>query len=78
MYLALRAWLESMSEADCERVVKYVYERAISGHFGYFKLIIDVVDGKIRQTAEEELTFEPDCVLIVVDGEPVAEYPKAA
>ncbi len=34
------------------------------GHFAYFKLVIDLVDGKVRQTAEDEMTFESDCVLV--------------
>jgi hypothetical protein len=38
----------------------------MSGHFGYFKLLIDLVDGKIRPTAEEELTCDFECAAVVV------------
>jgi hypothetical protein len=66
LMLALRAWMEDdESGRNAERVVKYIYEKALSGHFGFFKLAIDLVDGKLHQTAEEEPTVEADCVLVV-------------
>jgi hypothetical protein len=49
------------------RIAEYVIERAIAGHFGYFKLVLDRVDGKLHRTAEDEMSFEPGCVLIVAD-----------
>ena len=52
------------------------------GHFAYFKLVIDLVDGNVRPTAENELTFETDCVLIGgdegFDAERPTEVGKAA
>ena len=50
----------------------------MTGHFGYFKLVLDLVDGKLRPTAEDEMTFEPDCVLVVTDDEQDAEPAIAA
>jgi hypothetical protein len=68
LMFALRAWLdEGESGQNADRLVRFVYEKALSGHFGYFKLVIDLVDGKLRPTAEEELIFEADCVLVVPD-----------
>jgi hypothetical protein len=37
--------------------------------------VIDLVDGKLRQTAEEELTFEADCVINVTGDGRGAERP---
>jgi hypothetical protein len=60
------AWLNGdRSEQNADRVACFVYEKALSGHFGFFKLVFDLVDGKLCQTAEEELTYETECVLIV-------------
>jgi hypothetical protein len=68
LMLAIRAWIgEDESGRNAERVIKYLYEMAVSGHFGFFKLLIDVIDGKVRPTAEDEMTFESDCVIVVSD-----------
>jgi hypothetical protein len=48
-------------------IAEFIIERAMSGHFGYFKLVLDLVDGKLHRTAEDEMTFEPECVLVVAD-----------
>jgi hypothetical protein len=67
----LRAYFTSDSSEVCDRlagrIAEFVIEKAIAGHFGYFKLVLDFVDGKLYQTAEDEMTFEPDCVLILAD-----------
>ena len=67
MRLALRAWLDE-DERNIRPVLEYVIDKAIAGHFGFFKLVIDMVDGKLHQTAEEEMTGEADCVLVADDG----------
>ena len=33
----------------------------MGGHSGQFKLVLDLVDGKLHRTAEGEMTFTPDC-----------------
>jgi hypothetical protein len=66
MMLALRAWLDE-DERNIRPVLEYVIDKACAGHFGFFKLVIDLVDGKLHQAAEEEMTFEADCVLVVGD-----------
>ena len=75
LMLALRAWLEGESrdteETRARRLVELIYAKALAGHFGYFRLLLDMVDGKIRPTAEEEMTGEADCVLVVADDENV-------
>jgi hypothetical protein len=73
LMLALRAWLD-----DDERIAELIYKKALAGHFAYFRLLLDLVDGKIRPTAEEEWTFEPDCVLVVAEDARKAGKPKAA
>ena len=52
--------------------------KAIAGHFGYFQLVLDMVDGKIHPTAEDEMTFEPDCVLVVADDGQYAQRANRA
>ena len=77
--LALRAWIyEDESGRNVERVMEYIYEKALSGHFGFFKLLIDVVDGKLHPTAEEELTFETGCVPPVGEDEHASGVFRAA
>ena len=51
---------------------------SLSGHFGFFKLLINLVDGKLRQTAADELTFETDCTIILADDVRESEVIKAA
>jgi hypothetical protein len=64
--LAVRAYLNGdRSGQNTARVGQYVIAKAIAGHFGFFKLVIDSVDGKLRQTAQDELTSETDCALVV-------------
>jgi hypothetical protein len=76
VFLGVRAWLNGdRTDQNADRVVEYVVAKAIAGHFGFFKLVIDLVDGKIRQTAEEELMFERDCVLLATGDGRGAERP---
>jgi hypothetical protein len=49
-------------------IAEFGIEKAMSGRFGYFKLVLDMVDGKLHRTAEEEWTFEAECVPVVADG----------
>jgi hypothetical protein len=77
LMLALRAWLDE-DERNVRRIIEYVITRAMAGHIGYFRFVIDTVDGPIRPTTEEEWTFEPDSVLIVADDRREVEPAKAA
>jgi hypothetical protein len=76
LMLALRAWLDG--ERNAGRIAEQVIAKALAGHFAYFRLVLGLVDGKIRPTAEEECTFEPDCVLVVADDRREAGTAKAA
>jgi hypothetical protein len=82
MMLILRAWLNCESREDCDRhasrIAEFAIEKAMGGHFGYFALILDMVDGKLHRTAEDEMTFEPDCVIVVADERRHAEPAEAA
>jgi hypothetical protein len=79
MMLALRAWLdESDGDRNAERLAEHVIGRALAGHFGYFKLLLDMVDGKLHPTSEEEMTFEPECPVIVADDGRASRNRRAA
>jgi hypothetical protein len=79
MMLALRAWLdEDDSDRNARRIAEYVVEKTLAGHVGFVKLLLDMVDGKLHQTAETEGTFEADWVLVVADDGRDAETAKAA
>jgi hypothetical protein len=79
LVLALRAWIdEEQTGRNAERVVEYVCRKALSGHFGFFKLLIDVVDGKLHPTAEEELTFESGCAPPAGEDEQASDVSRAA
>ncbi len=75
--LALWAWLDE-DERNVRRVLEHIIDRALAGHFGFFKLVIDMVDGKLHQTAEEEMTGEADCMVVVADDGREAEPALAA
>jgi hypothetical protein len=71
MVRILRAYLASDSPEVCDRlagrIAEFILEKSMGGHFGYFKLVLDLVDGKLHRTAADEMTFAPDCVLVLVD-----------
>ena len=77
LMLALRAWLDE-DERNARRIVELIYAKALAGPFAYMRLLLDMVDGKIRPTAEEEMTGEADCVLVVADDSRRAEPATAA
>jgi hypothetical protein len=64
---ALRAWLDEGDERNARRIAEYVIERAIAGHSGFVKLLFDMVDGKLHQTAEDTKVAEPPNTLTSVD-----------
>ena len=42
--LRLRAWLDGdEGDRNGQRLAEYVIEKAISGHFGFFKLLLHMV-----------------------------------
>ena len=77
LMFALRPWLDE-DEQNARRVVELIYAKALAGHFGYFRFVLDAVDGKIRPTSEEEMTGEADLVLVVADNGWGEETAKAA
>ena len=77
--LALHAWLdESESDRNAMLLAEHIIEKALSAHFGFFRFLIERVDGKLHLTAEEEMTFETGCVLVVPEGEREGGKAKAA
>jgi hypothetical protein len=60
------------------QIAEFILEKSMGGHFGYFKLVLDLVDGTLHRTAEDEMTFAPDCVLVVADDSRDATMAKAA
>jgi hypothetical protein len=77
LMLALRAWLDE-DERNVDRIVRYAIDRAIAGHIGYFRFVLDTVDGPIRLSREEEKTGEADCELVVADDGQEAVPARAA
>jgi hypothetical protein len=77
LMLALRAWLDN-DERNARRVVELIYAKPLAGHFGYFRFLLDAVDGKIRPTAEEEMTGDDDGMLLAVDEGREAGTARAA
>jgi hypothetical protein len=75
--LVLRAWLDE-EDRNARRIAELIHEKAHAGHFSYVLLLLDLVDGKIRPTAEEEWPFEPDCVLVMADDARQVEFARAA
>ena len=83
MMSILRAYLTSDLDAEvCDRlagrIAEFIIEKAMSGHFAYFKLVLDLVDGKLLERPKIKMTFEPDCVLVVADDCQDAATAKAA
>jgi hypothetical protein len=77
--LVLRDWLDGDDSDRCTMLLaEYVIEKALSGHFGFFRFVLERRNGKLHPTAEEEETFEADCVLVVADDERDGETAKAA
>ena len=59
LMLALRAWLDGDDgERNARRIAEYVIEKAIAGHFGFFKLVIDLVDGKLNRVRPVKYTYK--------------------
>ena len=58
MMLVLRAYLDGESREVCDRhsgrIAEFVIEKAIAGHFGYFKLVLDLTDAYDRFAASTE------------------------
>src|SRR5262249_14419587 len=77
LMLALRAWLDE-DERNADRIARHIVDRATDGHFGYFRFLLDAVDGPIRQSREEEMTGEADWPIVVADDEQEAGPAKAA
>ena len=79
LMLPLRAWMdEDESGRNADRVAALVYEKALSGHFGFFKLLIDLLDGKLHQTAEDQKTFETEWAVVLDDEDLHPELANAA
>jgi hypothetical protein len=79
MMLVVRAFLDGDdAERNGRRIVEFIIAKAMRGHFGYFRLLLDMVDGKVHPTAEDEMTSEADCVLVLADDGPEHKSAKAA
>jgi len=56
MRLALRALLKGEdSDRHHDLIAEYVLAKALSGHFGFFRLVIELVDGRARSTDDERI-----------------------
>jgi hypothetical protein len=79
MMLVLRAWLYGGdNDGDARRMDEFIIRKAASGHYGLMRLIFEMVDGKSHKTAEDEVTFEGGCVVVVAEDERESKVVKAA
>jgi hypothetical protein len=82
MMLVLRAYLDGASREASDRqagqIAEFIIEKAMSGRFGYFTLVLDMVDGKLHRTADDEMTFEAGSVPVAADEGWATETAKAA
>jgi len=77
--LSLRAWLDGdEGDRNAERLAAYVIEKAISGHFGFFRLLLNLVDGPIGRENGDGRMFPADCTLIIIDDRRDSEIAIAA
>jgi hypothetical protein len=78
----LRAYLEGGSpeenDRNAGRIAEFIIEKAMRGHFGYFKLVLDLVDGKLHRTAEDEMTLASQCLAIAADAGGESRFVNAA
>ena len=73
------AWLDGEDgDGNANRLAEYVVEKAISGHFGFFKLLLDMVDGPIVRESGDSRIVPHDCTLILIDDRRGFEIVKAA
>lgn len=75
MMLALRAWCGE-DDRNAGRIAEYVIEKALAGHVGFFRLLLDMVDGPLPKAAD--MARESGCTVALPDDEPVSDSAKAA
>ncbi len=76
---ALRAWLDGADgERNADRFAEYIIEKAIGGHFGFFKLLLDMVAGPIARESDDSRVVSHDRTLIISDDRRGSEITKAA
>jgi hypothetical protein len=81
LMVALRQWLDAVqdkSEGNADRLAEFIVEQALNGDSAFFTLLLNLTDGKIRKTAEDESTGEPDCFILIEDDERAIETARAA
>ena len=82
MVPALRAWLDGADgERNADRLAEYIIEKAMGGHFGFFKLLLDMVDGPIARESDDSRIVSHDCTLIIIDdrrGQKSSKLPERA
>ena len=61
-----------------ERLAEYVIEKAISGHFGFFKLLLDMVDGPIGRENDQGRLFPDNRTLVMIADRRDSEIAIAA
>jgi hypothetical protein len=62
----LRAWLDA-DALNWERLFEYVCHKAISPHFGFSKLIFELVDGPIYPDTAPGRMFPDDHALVIIE-----------
>jgi hypothetical protein len=65
------AWLDQ-DAWNMERVAEYLIKRATGGHIGYFRLLLDLVDGKPGESGLDEPMVEAGTLIVVSEEGPGA------
>jgi hypothetical protein len=76
--LSLRAWLDDdQDDHKLNRLAMFVIERALHGHFGYFKLLLDLVDGPVTPR-DEKCDDASHCIELIAKEARDSELVRAA
>jgi hypothetical protein len=73
----LRAWLDA-DDRNWETLCECIYKRAVSPHFGFFRLMIEKVDGPVDPESAPGRIVPDRRALVVFDDQQSGETASAA
>jgi hypothetical protein len=73
----LRDWLEE-EDGNPARLAEFVIGKALGGHFGFFKMVIELKDGPVDPESVPGRIFPDDHALVIVDGRQNVQRAKVA
>jgi hypothetical protein len=78
----LRDWLGGKTPEEREsigrRTAEFMLSKALEGHFGFFKLVIELVDSRVETTREDIAIVADGCTVTLPDEGPNSEVVRAA